>query len=52
MYLDKESPVDSNAAGVPTVGVARVCLDPTVVEAGVVGHGHALCAVVLALLQP
>ncbi len=52
MYLDKESPVDGDAAGVTAVGVARVCLDPTVVEAGVVGHGHALGAVVLALLQP
>jgi len=51
MYLDKELPVDSDAAGVSSVRIAGVCLNPTVVKAGVVGHGHAIGAILFALLQ-
>ena len=50
-HLDEEPPVDGDAARVSSVGVARVCLDTTMVGGRVVGHGHALGTVVLTLLQ-
>ncbi len=50
-HLDDEPPVDSDAARVSAVGVADVCLDTTVVQGGVVGHGHALAAVVFIVLE-